>query len=207
MRTTRIKAAKHIHEQKTSGTLPSGAVLNAADVDLTNIKDGEFFYDGCTYVSSFAETYAKEGLMTAFADASHMEGKGSNTFGTYFDVGTYTSNRSLCSIVSGHGIGPECKEEWDLRFEASAAVVGFDVPSRTTVVVIEKVIDTAHDAAMHNGTKFNDERHVLKNMVPALGPDENAAGPGFDSRALRAPSKLEVDLMKGEYGPRQKKVA
>jgi hypothetical protein len=66
MRTTRIKAAKHIHEQKKSGTLPSGAVLNAADVDLTtNIKDGEFYYDGCTYVSSLAESYAKEGLMTA----------------------------------------------------------------------------------------------------------------------------------------------
>jgi hypothetical protein len=136
-----------------------------------------------------------------------MEGKGSNTFGTYFDVGTYTSNRSLCSIVSGHGIGPEYKEEWDLRLEAAAAVVGFDVPGRTTVVDLEEAIDTAHDAAMHNGTKFNDERHVLKNMVPALGLDENAAGPRFDSRALRAPSKLEVDLMKGEYGPRQKKVA
>jgi hypothetical protein len=145
--------------------------------------------------------------MTAYADASHMEGKGSNTFGTYFDVGTYTSNRSLCPIVSGHGIGPECKEEWDLRFEAAAAVVGFEVPGRTTVVDLEKAIVTAHDAAMHNGTKFNDERHVLKNTIPAVGPDENATGPGFDSRALRAPSKLEVDLMKGEYGPRQKKVA
>ena len=61
MRTTRIKAAKHIHEQKKkSGTLPSDAVFNAADVDLTNIKDGEFYYDNCAYVSSFAETYAKE---------------------------------------------------------------------------------------------------------------------------------------------------
>jgi len=156
-------------------------------------------------VSSLAETYAKKGLMTAYADASHMEGKGSNTFGTYFDVGTYTSNRSLCSIVSGHGIGPECKEEWDLRFEAAAAVVGFDVTGRTTVVDLEKAIDTAHDAAMHNGTKFNDERHVLKNMIPALGPDEKATGPGLYSRALRAPSKLEVDLIKDEYGPRQKK--
>ena len=58
MRTTRIKAAKHIHEQKKSGTLPSGAVRNAADVDLTNIKDGEFYYDGCTYVSNLAETHA-----------------------------------------------------------------------------------------------------------------------------------------------------
>ena len=171
MRTTRIKAAKHIHEQKKkSGTLPSDAVFNAADVDLTNIKDGELYYGGWTYVSSLAETYAKKGLMTAYADASHMEGKGSNTFGTYFEVGTYTSNHSLCSIVSGHGIGPECKEGWSLRFEATAAVVGFDVPGRTTVVDLEKAIDTAHDAAMHNGTKFNDERLVLKNMVPRLAP-------------------------------------
>jgi hypothetical protein len=171
MRTTRIKAAKHIHEQKKSGTLPSGAVRYAADVDLTNIKDGEFYYDSCAYVSSFAETYAKEGLMTAYADASHMEGKGSNTFGTYFDVGTYTSNHSLCSIVSGHGIGPECKEGWSLRFEATAAVVGFDVPGRTTVVDLEKAIDTAHDAAMHNGARSSTtSASCSKTWSPRLAP-------------------------------------
>ncbi len=42
MRTTRIKAAKQIHEQKKkSGTLQSDAVFEAADVDLTNTIDGE----------------------------------------------------------------------------------------------------------------------------------------------------------------------
>jgi hypothetical protein len=39
MRATRIKAAKHIHEQKKkSGMLQSGAIFNAADVDLTNVR-------------------------------------------------------------------------------------------------------------------------------------------------------------------------
>jgi len=142
---------------------------------LTNIKDGEFYDGGCTYVSCPAETHAKEGLMTAYADASHMEGKGSSTFGTYFNVGTYTSNRSLCSIVSGHGIGPECKGEWDLRLEAAAAIVGFDVPGRTTVVDLEEAIDTAHDAAMHNGTKFNDESLIFM-FLELAPPGSNKSG-------------------------------
>lgn len=205
MRATRIKAAKHIHEQKKkSGTLQSDAVFKVADVDLTNIIDSESYYGGWTMVSSVAGAYATLGLKTAYGDASHMEGKGFNTFGCFFDIGTYSTNRGLCSIVSGHGIGPECHHEWAPRFEAAAAVVGFNVAGRVMVVDLEKSIDTAHDEAMDNGEKFNDERHVLKNMIPKLGPEEKTTGPGLYSRALRAPSKLEVDQIKALYGPRQK---
>jgi hypothetical protein len=171
MRATRIKAAKHIHEQKKkSGTLQSDGVFKVADVELTNIIDSEFYYGGWTMVSSVAGAYATLGLKTAYGDASHMEGKGFNTFGCFFDIGTYSTNRGLCSIVSGHGIGPECKEDWAPRFEAAAAIGGFGVAGRVTVVDLEKSIDTAHDEAMHNGEKLNDERHVLKNMIPKLGP-------------------------------------
>lgn len=69
---------------------------------MTNILDGETYYGGWMMVNSVAAAYAKPGLKVAHGDAPHMEGKG---------LSTYSSNRSLCSIVSGHGIGLECEEE------------------------------------------------------------------------------------------------
>ena len=153
--------------------------------------------------SGVAESFAKFGTLTAYADASHMEGLGSSTYGCFYAIGVYSLNRSLCPVVTGHGIGAECKEEWTPRFKAAAAVVGFDVPGRVTVVDLEKSIDAAHDDAMQNGEKFNDERHVLKNMIPKLGPEEKATGPALYSRALRAPSRQQVDLIKSTFGPRQ----
>jgi hypothetical protein len=36
------------------------------------------------------------------------------------------------------------------------------------IVDLEKSSGTAHDLAIHNGTKFYDERHVHKNMAPSL---------------------------------------
>ena len=143
-------------------------------------------------------------LKTAFADASHMDGKGSITYGTFYDVGTYDPNRALLSIACGHSIGPECNEEWATRFNAAANVPGFDVPARVTLVDMEKSIDTAFDAAMVHAKKFNDERHVIKNMNNKLGPSEKATGPALYSRALRAPSVLEVEQLKVSYGPAQK---
>jgi hypothetical protein len=101
-------------------------------------------------------------------------------------------------------MGPESEGKLEFRFEAAAAVAGFDVPGLVMFFDLRKSIETAHDAEVHNGTKYNGKQHVLKSMVPALGPEEKATGPGLYLRALRAPSKLEVDLIKGEYGPRQK---
>ena len=69
---------------------------------------------------------------------------------------------------------------------------------------MEKSINTAHDEAMVHATKFNDERHVIKNMNKRLGPTEKATGPALDSSALRAPSALEVEQPKASYGPAQK---
>ena len=75
---------------------------------------------------------------------------------------------------------------------------------RVTLVDLEKSIDTAHDDTIKNATKFNDERHVYKNMNNKLGPSEKATGPALYSRALRAPSVLEVEQLKASYGPAQK---
>ena len=41
-------------------------------------------------------------------------------------------------------------------------------------------------------------------MNSKLGPAEKATGPALYSRAVRAPSTLEVDLLKASYGPAQK---
>ena len=205
MRAIRMKAAKFIHKQKVKGgTLPAGDVFDESEVYTADIVDGEYYYSGFTFQSALAMRYAGNGLKTAFADASHMEGKGFSTYGTFYEIGTYDQNRSLCSIVCGHSIAPECKEEWVLRFEAAANVPGYDVLGRVTLVDLEKSIDTAHDETMKNATKFNDERHVIKNMNAKLGPKEKATGPALYSKALRAPSKREVELIKASYGPAQR---
>ena len=78
-----------------------------------------------------APHFAMNGLDKAYADASHMDGKGSSTYGAFYDIGTYDPNRSLCSIACGHSIAPECKDEWRPRFEAAANVTGFDGQLRT----------------------------------------------------------------------------
>ena len=121
MRAIRIKAARHVHAQKKKGgMLPDDDVFNDADCDMTGIVDGETYYAGFTFRSALAMVYATNGLKTAYADASHMDGKGLRTYGTFYDVGTYDQNRSLCSVVCGHSIAPECKAEWTHRFQAAA---------------------------------------------------------------------------------------
>ena len=77
MREIRAKSAKHIFNQKKlCGQVAKDAVFDVATVDMADIKDDEKYYGGFTFVNSVAEQYAKKGLLTAFADASHMEGKG-----------------------------------------------------------------------------------------------------------------------------------
>ena len=89
MRKIRLKAVKHIFEQlKKDNKIPVDAAFDPADVDMSDINDGDRFYGGWTHVSSVAEIYATLGLLTAYADAAHMEGKGYNTYGTFFKIGT-----------------------------------------------------------------------------------------------------------------------
>lgn len=136
-----------------------------------------------------------------------MEGKGHNTYGIFLKIGTYSANRNLGSIFSGHGIGAECKEEWLPHFKAAAVVANFDCcEGRVIPIDMEKSIDISLGTEMTHARKFNDERHVvLKNMTPVLGPDENKIGPALYSRALRAASTLEVDQIVAQCGPNQRK--
>ena len=82
MREIRLKAAKHIHAQKKKdGTLPAEEVFKESDCDMADIVDGDVYYVGFTFRSALASHFANTGLKTAFADASHMDGKGSSTYG------------------------------------------------------------------------------------------------------------------------------
>lgn len=179
------------------------ADFDVANVDMTDIKEGENYYGGFTFVSSVAEQYAKRGLQTSYADASHMEAKGPSTYGTFYEIGAYSQNFSLLAVVAGHGIAAESGDEWSTRFAVAAAIPGFDVKGRVIVVDLEKGLDTAVDQNMKSAGKFNDELHVIKNMSKKLGPGEKATGPALYSRALRAPSMLEVEVIKQSYGAQQ----
>ena len=206
MRKVRIKSAKFIHMQLVkSGKLPEGTVFNEAEVDQGGIVDGEEYYGGFTYSSSVAKQYAARCTPHAYADAAHMEGKGAFSYGTFFEYGIHDQNNSLCSIVKGHTVGTECHDEWLRVFGAAADVPGVDVSGRSVSADMEKSLGNAHDETMKHSSKFYDERHVKKNMIPNLGPKEKATGPGKYSRALRAPSVAHVEAIKATYGPNQKK--
>jgi len=205
MRKVRIKSAKFIFMQLVkSGKLPKDAVFNEADVDQGGIVDGEEYYGGFTFRSTAAQQYAEQGTLIACADAAHMEGKGPFSYGTFFEFGIHDQNNSLCPVVKAHFIGTECHSGWVRVFRA-ADVPGADVLGRSLSADMEKSLGNAHDEIMKHSSKFYDERHVRKNMLPHLGPKEKATGPEKYSRALRAPSELHVKEIKATYGPNQKK--
>ena len=177
MRKVRIKSAKFIHMQLVkSGKLPEGTVFNEAEVDQGGIVDGEEYYGGFTYSSSVAKQYAAQCTPHAYADAAHMEGKGAFSYGTFFEYGIHDQNNSLCSIVKGHTVGTECHDEWLRVFGAAADVPGVDVSGRSVSADMEKSLGNAHDETMKHSSKFYDERHVKKNMIPNLGPKEKGRG-------------------------------
>lgn len=206
MRKVRIKSAKFIHMQlMKSGKLPKDAVFNEAEVDQGGIVDGDEYYGGFTYRSSLAAQYAARCTLIAYADAAHMEGKGQFSYGTFFEYGIHDQNNSLCSVIKAHTVGTECHGEWLRVFAAAADVPGVDVLGRSLSADMEKSLGNAHDEIFEHSSKFFHERHVKKNMIPKLGPKENATGPEKYSRALRAPSELHVKEIKATYGPNQKK--
>ena len=188
-----------------SGKLPKDAVFNEDDVDQEGIVNGEEYYGGLTFTSSVAQQYAEKGTLHAYADASHMQGKGQHSYGTFSEFGIHDQNNSLCSIVKTHTIGTECHDEWLRVFEAAADVPGVDVVGRSMSADMEKSLGKAHDESFSFSSKFFDELHVIKNMTNFLGPNESATGLHKYRRALRAPSQQQVNEIKMTYGPNQKR--
>ena len=204
MRLIRIKAARFIFAQlMKDGKLPPDQVFNEDDVNIFDIKDGERYYSGFTFMSSLAPQYASLGRLSSTSDGSHCEGKGYQSYGTFFDVSNYDQNKNLCSLVCGHSIGNEGGHFWKKIFTAAKSIPGYDVPKRVCLVDMEKSIGTSFEAVMEHATPFYDERHVLKNMLPVIGA-EKASTAVLYPRALRAPSTQEVDAIVAQYGPKTK---
>ena len=87
MHAIRLKAAMHIHAQKKKGgTLTADDVPNESDKGMASIVNGDVYYAGFTFRGALAPHFAMNGLDTAYADASHMDGKGSSTYGTFYEV-------------------------------------------------------------------------------------------------------------------------
>ena len=81
-------------------------------------------------------------------------------------------------------------------------VPDFDVPRRTIIVDQEKSIDTAFDDVVKHAHLFLDPLHVKKNMSPHLGTGK-AKGISQYEKAVRAPSREEVNKIVDEYSPSQ----
>jgi hypothetical protein len=178
MRATRVASARWIHERlKKEQKLHADAIFDEAGVYLGDIVDGEEYYGGFAFVPSVAERYATYGLLTSAADAAHCEGKGPQSYGTFFDVLNYDQNNNLLSLAKAHSVGNENLPHWNVPFILASKIPGFDRPGRTCLVDMEKSIGASFKGCMKNATLFLDERHVVKNMSGGLG-NERAVGPG-----------------------------
>jgi len=119
--------------------------------------------------------------------------------------GGFTYSSSVAKQYAARCTPHAYADEWLRVFGAAADLPGVDVSGRSVSADMEKSLGNAHDETMKHSSKFYDERHVKKNMIPNLGPKEKATGPGKYSRALRAPSVAHVEAIKATYGPNQKK--
>jgi hypothetical protein len=204
MRAIRLKSAEHIFLQlKKDGKLPLDAVFDPAVVELRDIKDGERFYGGFTFVSGVAETYVTKGLLITASDACHCAGKGWQSFGYFSAVVGYDQNNNLLPLEAGHSVACEGGETWGKHFTEVANIPGYDVSGRINFVDMEKAIGSTHKSLMGSARIFLDKRHVDKNMSGAIG-NERAVGLALYARAHSAPSRAEVDSIVSQYGPKTK---
>lgn len=199
MKKTRLKAARHIHDQsKKCRSIPIDAQFNPDTVDVADICDEGLYYGGFVFTPSIASHMCKEGRLTMAADAAHCEGVGPQSYGTTFEVVGYDTNNHLIPLVFGHSVGPECYEFWKIIFDACAAIDGFDIAQRTTIVDQEKGIAKAYREAVKNSKLFMDPLHVKKNLASKLGAHKNA-GIDLYEQAVRAPTVEGVDSIRRHY--------
>lgn len=204
MKSIRMKAARYIFDQgKKNGTVQKEERFDPNIVDVSDIEDDHTYYGGFLFIPSIAVHMCRTARMTAAADASHCQGVGPQSYGTTFEVILYDGNHHIVPILFAHAVGTESEETWSRVFRSLANVSGFDVDGRVTIVDQEKSIDKCHRDAMQNANIFLDALHVKKNMSPRLG-SERASGLSLYERALRAPCKDVVDIMKAQYGEKQR---
>ena len=157
---------------------------------------------GLRFTPNTASNSATKGRLFAAADAGHMEGKSKESYGTFFELSAYDANMHLNSIATQHSVGNESRETWDECFGAAAAVHGFDRQGRTIAVDMEKSIGVSARKIFALSRRFDDKRHLEKNMSPYLGA-ERSTGLQLYALALYAPSQEMVDHIVTQMGPRQ----
>lgn len=204
MREVRVKAAEFIFRQcQKSGKVGKDERFDRNMVDVSDIVDGDTYYAGFTFIPSIASHMCKHARLTCSADASHCQGSGPQSYGTFFEVLNYDANNQLTPLVSSHSIGTESRETWDLVFSACLSIEEFDKAGRVTIVDQEKSIDLSYRSHMKEASLFLDKHHVKKNMLPKVGTEKAAAADLYE-RALRAPSREAVDALKELYGRKTK---
>lgn len=205
MKEQRLKAARHIFSRcKKEKSIPEEEVFNADVVDCSDINEQDRYYGGFIFVPSIAAHICETGRKTCAADAAHCDGVGPQSYGTTFEVVCYDCNNHLIPIVFAHFVGPECLETWRHVFLACAAIDGFDIPERTTIVDQEKSIDGAYRECLQHARLFLDPLHVKKNLGAKLDGADKAMGLQLYEKAVYAPTVEAVNQICASYSPAQK---
>lgn len=125
MKAQSLKATKHIFAQcHRSESIENDAHFNEYVVDMSDIWDDENYYGGLFIVPYVARQYCYFGRLTSVADAAHLDGVGSQPYGTAFEVVTSDTNHHLLPLVLAHFVGPEWYEKWKPVFEECRKIRG-----------------------------------------------------------------------------------
>lgn len=136
-----LREARHIYEQcKKDKSYPADSTSNAEIENMSNIETIGRCYGGMQFISSVSSRYSKIGMRTPAAHAAHCDGVGSQPYGTNFEVITYDTNMHIFSLAFAHFIGIENFEYWETVFQAEKELLGFNIPTRTTIIGQEKVL-------------------------------------------------------------------
>ena len=199
MKATRIKAHRFIHSQQVKAGVRTDE-FDVSSVDNSDIRPGEVFYSGVVYKSSEAPRIAQWARMLGATDASHMKcSTRLGTSGTYFELTLCDQNGMMIGLVCAHFMGNEDELNWSRVFEMARSIEHFDVPGRTVVADMEKGIRAAFYKCFTHAKLFFDKIHVEKNLSAALGKNEQKQVELY-KKAVIAPSKMEVDELKSQYG-------
>jgi hypothetical protein len=201
MKKIRVKAGLFIWNRNVKeGTISADAVFDPACVNVSDIVDEGMYYGGFVLTLSTAPNFCLKGLKAGYTDASHCEGKGPQSFGTFGEVGTYDSNLHLHSVVLMHSAGNEDGGFWDTAFGAARLVPGFDRLGRVVHSDMEKGLASSLSSTMGFAKGYYDKRHLEKNMLRGLGA-ERATASGLYNRATMAPSPGMLEAARAQFGP------
>lgn len=193
MRQVRYEAVKYINARLVSeGKITAeDARFDAAEVDVSDIVDGEEYYAGWRFVPNFADTFLLRCRKFGAADGAHCLGKGQQSYGTASNVVMYDANYNVQNIVTTHSAAAEGTRTWGPVKKSLRNLSNFDVEGRVLGVDMEKSIGILFESCEYASGLF-DPRHVVKNLLPAVPKHQKATCKKEYEAALYAPSKARV---------------